>query len=139
LANLPVYVREGAILPIAPLTQSTTEIPRGPLTLRVYAGDNCHGDLYQDDGKSFAFRTGQFLRLHFSCETKPDGTFTVHLSAREGSFAPWWKQVRIEVFGWTSKSKQVTSSGRRLALEKSGSAWIVTIPDRPMGANLTFD
>ena len=57
LADLPVYVREGAILPIAPLTQSTEETPVGPLTLRVYAGENCHGDLYQDDGKSFAFRS----------------------------------------------------------------------------------
>jgi len=74
LAELPVYVREGSILPIAPLTQSTGETPVGPLTLRVYAGGNCHGDLYQDDGKSFAFRSGQFLRLHFSCEVKPDGT-----------------------------------------------------------------
>src|SRR5438067_1522452 len=27
LADLPVYVREGAILPIAPLTQSTNETP----------------------------------------------------------------------------------------------------------------
>jgi len=33
---LPVYVREGAILPIAPLTQSTKETPQGALTLRVY-------------------------------------------------------------------------------------------------------
>ena len=51
LANLPVYVRAGSIIPISPLTQNTEEIPNGPLTLRVYAGDNCHGTLYQDDGK----------------------------------------------------------------------------------------
>jgi alpha-glucosidase len=101
LAELPVYVRGGSILPIAPLTQSTDETPVGPLTLRVYVGENCRGDLYQDDGKSFAFRSGQFLRLHFSCEAKPDGSLIVHLSAREGSFIPWWKQVRVEAFGWT--------------------------------------
>jgi alpha-glucosidase len=70
LAGLPIDVREGTILPIAPLTQRTDEIPVGPLTLRVYAGDDCHGDRYQDDGKSFAFRSGQFLRLHVSCAVK---------------------------------------------------------------------
>jgi alpha-glucosidase len=42
---LPVYVREGAILPIAPLTQSTKETPQGPLTLRVYLPNNAAGAL----------------------------------------------------------------------------------------------
>ena len=37
---LPVYVRAGAILPIEPLVQSTEETPQGPLTLRIYAGDD---------------------------------------------------------------------------------------------------
>ena len=36
LDELPVYVRGGTILPIAPLTQSTAEEPVGPLTLRVF-------------------------------------------------------------------------------------------------------
>ncbi len=138
LADLPVYVREGTILPIAPLTQSTEEIPVGPLTLRVYAGDNCHGDLYQDDGKSFAFRSGQFLRLHFSCEIKPDGTLTVHLSAREGSFAPWWKQVRIEAYGWTSRSKQASAASTRYAIGHSGNAWTTTIPESSTATDLTL-
>src|SRR4029077_14724409 len=32
LETLPVYVREGAIIPMQPLTQSTNEIPEGALT-----------------------------------------------------------------------------------------------------------
>jgi alpha-glucosidase len=36
LEQLPVFIRGGSILPIAPLTQSTSETPAGPLTLRVY-------------------------------------------------------------------------------------------------------
>jgi alpha-glucosidase len=139
LADLPVYVREGTILPISPLTQSTGEIPVGPLTLRVYAGDDCHGDLYQDDGKTFAFRSGQFLRLHFSCEVKADGTLAVHLGAREGSFAPWWKQVRIEAFGWTSRSKQATSAQNKYTLEQSGNAWITIIPESSAAIDLTLN
>jgi len=38
LDTLPVYVREGSILPMQPLTQSTNETPKGPLLLRVYPG-----------------------------------------------------------------------------------------------------
>jgi len=101
--------------------------------------NDCRGNLYQDDGKSFAFRSGQFLRLHFSCEVKPDGTLTVHLSAREGSFAPWWKEVRIEAFGWTSRSKRATSADGTYALEQSGNAWITTIPEASAGTDLILN
>ena len=41
LAVLPVYVRGGSIVPMQPLTQSTMEVPKGPLTLRVYPGNHC--------------------------------------------------------------------------------------------------
>jgi alpha-glucosidase len=139
LAELPVYVREGNILLIAPLIQSTDETPVGPLTLRVYAGEHCRGDLYQDEGKSFAFRSGQFLRLHFSCERMPDGSLTIHLGAREGSFIPWWKEVRIEAFGWTPRTRQATSATVKYTLIQSGNAWITAIPEPSAATDLILN
>jgi alpha-glucosidase len=131
LANLPVYVREGTILPLAPLTQSTEEKPNGPLTLRVYPGENCHGDLYQDDGKSFAFRSGQYLRVHFTCSLQTDGKLLVHIGPREGAYTPWWNQLRVEVYGWTPTVKQLNADNHTWKLEPSantGSAWTATLP-----------
>ena len=128
LKDLPVYVRGGTILPIAPLVQSTNEIPQGPLTLRIYSGPNCSGDLYQDDGRSFAFRTGAYLRLHFTCQSNADGTLAVHLDAPQGSFVPWWKQIRIEAFGWTPKRRLALTERETLTMEQTGSAWALTIP-----------
>ena len=128
LENLPVYVRGGTILPVAPLVQSTNEIPQGPLTLRVYTGPNCSGDLYQDDGKSFAFRTGAYLRLHFTCQINADGTLAVHIDAQQGSFVPWWKELRIEAFGWAPKSRLAIAEQGTLTMEQSGSAWVLTVP-----------
>ena len=82
LGQLPVYVRGGSILPIAPLTQSTAEVPSGPLTLRVYplapslkiAGKACEGEVYSDDGHTFAFRQGAYARVHFTCTIGSDGS-----------------------------------------------------------------
>jgi len=128
LKDLPVYVRGGTILPVAPLVQSTNEIPQGPLTLRVYSGPNCSGDLYQDDGRSFAFRTGAYLRLHFTCQENLDGTLAVHIDAQQGSFVPWWKEVRIEAFGWTPKRRVAIMDHGALTMEQSGSVWALTIP-----------
>ena len=74
--DLPVYVREGTILPMAPLVQSTDEKPFGPLTLRFFPRDNCQGSLYRDDGTSYDFRNGVYLCEHFACSVDPNGSVT---------------------------------------------------------------
>ena len=99
---LPVFVRGGSILPIAPLTQSTAEIPEGPLTLRVYppaAGEPCEGDVYTDDGHTFNFRKGEFARVHFTCSVDATGAISVAVGKQEGSYQPWWKEYRVEIVG----------------------------------------
>jgi alpha-glucosidase len=112
LDTLPVYARGGSIIPIQPLVQSTDEKPQGPLTLRVYPPNGpaqklpigqfppCDGSLYLDDGVSFAYQKGEYLRLKFSCEVTGSG-ITVRVSPREGTFTPWWSQLSIEVYGAT--------------------------------------
>jgi alpha-glucosidase len=102
LETLPVFVRGGAIVPEQPLAQSTEETPQGPLTLRVYppavGSKDCTGSVYMDDGVSYAFKKGQFLREGFTCHQVAEG-ITVTVAPREGSFGAWWKQLSIEVYG----------------------------------------
>ena len=102
LDTLPVFARAGSVVPEQPLVESTDEKPQGPLTLRVYPpslpGKNCGGDLYLDDGQSYAFRNGNFLRVEFTCRATAQG-LTVNVLPHSGSFAPWWKLISIEVYG----------------------------------------
>jgi alpha-glucosidase len=104
LDTLPVFVRAGAIVPEQPLVQSTDEKPQGPLTLRVYPpsqpGKDCGGSLYLDDGISYAFQQGDFLRVEFTCHSTAQG-LTVTVDPHRGTFAPWWKLLSIEVYGAT--------------------------------------
>ena len=115
LDRLPVFVRAGAILPMAPLVESTNETPRGPLTLRVYAGDSCAGTLYQDDGKSFAYEEGTYLRMKFGCQLTQEG-LKLNISQHEGTYPAWWKEIRVEVYGWTPKDSVATIDSKRVAL-----------------------
>jgi alpha-glucosidase len=110
LEILPVYVREGAILPLQPVIQSTDETPQGALTLRVFPGKDCKGSLYMDDGKTRAYTRGEFLRLEFSCGITPDG-LTLHIGERQGSFHPWWNRIDVEIYGWDSTSASVRRNG----------------------------
>ncbi len=63
LATLPLYVRAGAIIPRAPVRQSTAHAVDGPLRLTVYPGADGSASLYEDDGLSFAFQDGAFTRI----------------------------------------------------------------------------
>ena len=134
LDQLPVYVREGSILPMAPLTQSTDEKPNGPLTLRVFPGEHCAGDVYQDDGKSYDFRKGAYLRQHFTCATAANGSLTLDIAAREGSWKPWWASYRVEIVG--PSAGQAKLAGH--PLEKTSLGYAVTLPDTGKAQHLTL-
>lgn len=140
LATLPVFARGGAIIPTAPLVQSTNETPQGPLTLRIYTGnsaDPCSGNLYLDDGTSYAYRQGAYLRMKFSCEVAADG-FHLHIAPREGTYPAWWKEIRAEIYGWTPKQNSALLKGTTTPLQASqlqhGVA--VTIPQNDQGLDL---
>jgi alpha-glucosidase len=99
LGRLPVFVRAGAILPGQALVQSTSETPRGPLSLDVYPGDDCHGTIYADDGHSMAYADQDYLRQRVRC-VQTDGGIDIDFDAREGRFQPWWHQVTVRVHHW---------------------------------------
>jgi alpha-glucosidase len=137
LDRLPVFVRAGSIIPMAPIVESTDEIPHGPLTLRVYAGDSCTGTLYQDDGKSFAYQYGAYLKMKFTCRIDPDG-FELQIGPHEGAYPAWWKEIHVEVYGWMPKKNVATIDSKRasLNLKQNGGSVEVLIPDDGKGSEV---
>jgi len=136
---LPVYVREGSIIPVQPLVQSTDEKPQGPLTLRVYPGKDCHGSVYLDDGKTLAYTRGDFLRIEFSCAVTSSGV-DVHVGERQGKYLPWWKTIHLEVYDWQSPSAHVTLKHKPDELSDSvdPARHVLTLElnDNPRGSDL---
>jgi alpha-glucosidase len=125
LETLPVFVRAGSIVPEQPLVESTEEKPEGPLTLRVYPpttlGADCEGSLYLDDGVSYDFKKGDYLRVQFACRLSAQGLI-VTVAPRKGNFQPWWKLLSIEVYGVTRPYSGATVT----ALDRPGAAPIST-------------
>jgi alpha-glucosidase len=126
LGALPVFVRAGSIIPQQPVVQNTDERPDGPLTLRVYPGPDCQGALYSDDGNTFGYQKGQFLRLSFTCEAAADHV-TVDVSVPEGAYHPWFEEIQLQVYGLKGNIKSVTADGRPVTGTKLASG-IATMP-----------
>jgi alpha-glucosidase len=140
LDTLPVYVRGGAILPHQPLVQNTDETPQGALQLRVYPGENCHGALYQDDGSTFAYTQGQFLRVTFSCLAAPH-ELRVRMSAIEGAYKPWWNTVQLQIVGITASPHQVMAGGittSEWTFDAASKSMVVTIPAASQGSEVVI-
>lgn len=60
LEILPIFVREGSILPMGPHIQHSGERPGAALELRVYPGQDAHFDLYCDEGDSYRYEQGEY-------------------------------------------------------------------------------
>jgi alpha-glucosidase len=137
---LPLYVRGGSILPIAPLTQSTTEQPAGPLTLRVYVGESCKGTLYLDDGKSYEFKEGKFLRVDSTCAVQQN-KLHILVGPHMGTYPAWWSTINVEVYGWQGRGGQAELAGKPVNTQWNSAAhcWQATVADSGNGLEITFE
>jgi alpha-glucosidase len=141
LDTMPVYVRGGSILPLQPLIQNTDETPSGPLQLQVYPGAECSGTIYLDDGHTFRYQQGDYLRQTFTCQS--DATsMRLKFHAREGSYTPWWKFIEIVVYDWPSAHAEAKFSSSAYPLKTSYDAkqhaLHVTLADVSAEAELTI-
>ncbi|MBZ5527346.1 MAG: glycoside hydrolase family 31 protein [Acidobacteriia bacterium] len=135
---VPLYVRGGSIVPQQPVVQYTGEKPDGPLTLRVYPGEPCHGSLYGDDGESYNFTRGEFIRLEFTCQPA-SGSVTFTLSSRKGGYKPWWSEVSLEIYGVSRSPKEVRVGDRAVSnwkFDEAQQCVTLALPDPSEGTQV---
>jgi alpha-glucosidase len=135
LGDVPVYVRAGAIVPEAPVVQSTSEVPQGPLQILVYPGSDCRGSLYQDDGNTFAYQRGDFLRMQFTCDSRPD-TLKFDFSTPQANYKPWWSSMRVTLYGVATKPRELQLDGKTVEdwrFNAGGASVTLEVPAAAMG------
>lgn len=136
IAQLPVYVRPGAIIPKQPLVQSTSFVPEGRLELHIYPGPDCRGEIYADDGASLAYRRGGFLRQRLRCEETAGGLRIV-FEQREGGWSPWWNGLALHVHGWGDEAAPQARTGTNalaVTLDRTQDAAVIMVPDMVAGS-----
>ena len=92
--QIPVFVREGAIIPFGPEMQWSDEKPAELINLYVYAGQNGKFQLYEDEGVNYNYEKGKYATIDIAYD---DDSRTVTFSARKGNFPGMLKQRRFNV------------------------------------------
>jgi alpha-glucosidase len=86
LDTIPLFIRQGAIMPMGPDLQYSSEHPLDPLTLEIYRGCDGAFTLYEDDGETSAYQNGSFSETRFEMTDTPEALIC-HLGGGRGSFA----------------------------------------------------
>ncbi len=118
MERLPLFVRGGAIIPSQPDMQYTNQVPIDPLTFDVYPDGDSSREYYEDDGISFDYRNGVFLRQRLTASRAAQGV-SVGISAREGSFTPPKRSLVVKVHGEQTPPRHATATGVELAKQDS--------------------
>ena len=92
--QIPVFVREGAIIPFGPEMQWSDEKPAELINLYIYAGKDGSFQLYEDEGTNYNYEKGKYATIDISYN---DATKTVSFGKRSGSFNGMLKERRFNV------------------------------------------
>ena len=92
--RMPVFVREGAIVPFGPELQWTDEKKPELIHLYIYSGADGSFELYEDEGVNYNYEKGKSSKILFQWD---DASRTLTIGARRGSFDGMLKQRRFQV------------------------------------------
>lgn len=82
-SRMPLFVKEGAIVPFGPEIQYSDEKKPEQITLYLYAGKNGKFTLYEDEGVNYNYEQGAYTTIDFNYN---DASRTLEIGERQGSF-----------------------------------------------------
>ena len=124
--KIPVFVPEGAILPVGPEMEWSDQKKAELIDLYVYAGKDGSYTLYEDEGTNYNYEKGKYATIDFQYN---DAQKTVTIGARKGSFDGMLQKRRFNVvlvnaakgqgvsLDKAPKGKMVSYSGKQVVVK----------------------
>lgn len=125
--KIPVFIPEGAILPIGPEMQWSDEKKPELIDLYVYAGKDGSYTLYEDEGTNYNYEKGKFAVIDFKYD---DARKQVTIGARKGSFDGMLQKRRFNIILVDQKKQQgvnLAKSPKGKVVKYSGQAITVKL------------
>ncbi len=111
LAEIPIFVKAGAIIPHYPIMQYTNEMPIDKVNLKIYVSDDITASIfYEDAGEGYAY-----LKKEFSLRTfkfgKNKGSLKLEQS-KTGKYPLTYAHFNMEIFGIKKKATACKVDGQ---------------------------
>ena len=139
--EMPVFVREGAIIPEQERSDYSDAKPLDALILNIYGDGKGHFELYEDDGLSLDYAKGSHAVTSMSYVTKPDGSHELAVAPAKGTYKaqPSLRSyvVRIHAQG---KPQSVSVNGKattQWSWDDKEAAAVVTVPQQSIRHGLS--
>jgi alpha-glucosidase len=102
------------MIPTVPPRNYVGEQPADPVTFNLYPDDNglASGTLYEDDGRSPAYKRGLFRRTNVSAR-REGREFVVTIEKTEGQYNPGGRKLEFVVAGSTAPVRIKTNVAPR--------------------------
>ena len=115
LETMPIYVRAGAIVALGPVRQYVDEPAEGPLTLVIYPGAEGKSYIYEDDGRTFAYRKGEWMQIEMGWKDT-ERILTLSLGAGSRMRPPAKRTIDVRVAGQKT-TRTIVFDGRPLKIQ----------------------
>ena len=103
LEKIPLFVKEGSIIPMGPAMQYSTEKLADTLTLCVYTGKDANFSLYEDENTNYNYEKGRYANIPVFYNEK---TKSLTIEQRIGEFDGMLKE-RVFQIVWIDKDKNI--------------------------------
>src|SRR5262249_53572393 len=115
LETMPLHVRAGAIVPFGPIKEYVDQPVDEPLMVKVYPGADGAFVLYEDDGKTFAYRRGEVMRVAMAW-TNATRTLALRVAPGSRMRAPTPRALVVRVAGEATE-RRVAFEGRPIEVK----------------------
>lgn len=103
--TIPLFVKEGTILPIGPDVQYSTQKPWNNLDIYIYPGQDGTFTLYEDEFDNYNYENGLYSTIKFSWN---DADQTLTISDRNGKFPGMLENRKFNIKKMNENSKNVS-------------------------------
>jgi alpha-D-xyloside xylohydrolase len=94
ISKIPLFIRQGSIIPLGPVVQYSSEQPDAPWEIRIYPGADAVFNVYEDEGDNYDYEQGACAVWQLSWN---DRKHTLTLSARKGSYPGMAPKRRLKL------------------------------------------
>lgn len=139
--EIPVFVREGAIVPEQPPSAYSDARPLDPLIVNVYGSGNGHMELYEDDGHSLGYARREYALTPITHATDTQGRQQLVIGPARGRFPGQLKARAYELHIHAgARPADIHVDGREVdgwTWDQGSSTAVVRVPSHPVLDTLT--